>query len=38
METSLAHSLADLMGMQMALKTECCLVQLMEKHLVLPKA
>ena len=38
MEKSLAHSLADLMVMQMALRTECCLVQLMEKHLELPMA
>jgi len=33
METSLAHLLAELMAMQLVLRTERLLEQLMEKHL-----
>ncbi len=38
MEKSLAHLLDELMVMQKVLLTECCWVQLMEKHLELPMA
>ena len=38
MEKCLAHLLVELMVMQKVLLKECCLVQLMEKHLELPMA
>eukprot|EP00985_Skeletonema_marinoi_P016113 scaffold8566_cov107-Skeletonema_marinoi.AAC.2 len=38
METSLGYLLVVQMVLQMALRTECCSVQLMEKHLELPMA
>jgi len=38
METSSAYLMVLQMAMQMVLRTECCWVQLMERHLEIPMA